>query len=439
MKTTRRSLIYGLGGALASATMLGKSAHAVEGDLVKTQASEPFKLKGLALTLGTLGVYHPDNFKDIAHAPARDRSLITVTDLETGAFRQQILDMPDGHHAMRLGSSNRIVCIAHHNKLCMVLSSDLEVIQVMTAPDGYVYGGHGYADEKKGIFILPARMHRAQKAEDHGILEIYDFTTLKKLDQLPSGGIHPHEIRLLPNGKEIVITHYGEISRSLQPKTYPYYFNIMQPQLIVYDAETLKPLRHYIQEDLNAILTHMDVDKNGNVFAVSNQYVPFSKGGAKGALSAIQKLQELTGAEYDYELDPAAREERRVAVPLPLLRINPQTGEVKKYLISNRDNRRSQSVAYQPQAEKVFATFTYSNTVVTVDKNDKSEAVDCFRYGITACRGVDAVPGTPYMLISDTYRGVALVDANTMELIRLYDVPVYRSPHVHFDLHMDTA
>jgi hypothetical protein len=436
MKTTRRKLLYGLGGALAGASALSNRAQATETDLSKLSCTKPFKLEGMALTLGTHGVYHPDAFEDWKKEPARPRSLITMTDLETGTYKQRVLDMPDGHHAMRLGSSNRIVCIGHHNKLSMVLNDDLSTRRIFIAPDGFVYGGHGYVDEPNNVFVLPARVEYPKKLEDQGIFEVYDLKTLRKIDELPSEGIHPHEIRLLPNGKEIVVTHYGEIARNLAPKGSHYYFNIVEAKLSVYDAKTLKPLRHYVQEDLNAILSHMAIDASGNVFAVSNQYVPFGRGRSFNMIQALQEVEKITGVKHNFELNPVMREEDRIAIPLPVLRINPQTGEVKPYFVSNNDNRRSQSVAYQADVGKVFASFTYSNTLVTVDKDDKTEATDCFKYGITQVRGVDAVPGTPYMIISDSYRGIALIDANTMELVRLYDVPVYRSPHVHFDLNM---
>ena len=435
MKTTRRSLLYGLGGALVGATALSTPAQAVQGTEPK---KTPPKVTGMALTLGISGVYHPSAFEDWKKDPARPRSLLTVTDLDTGHFRQQVLEMPDGHHAMRLGTSHRIVCIGHHNKLSMVVDEELATQKIMVAPDGYVYGGHGYVDEPNNVFVLPARIHKPRTIEDQGIMEIYDLDTLKKIDQVTSGGIHPHEIRLLPNGKELVVTHYGDVALALAGKDYPYHFNVLEPKLTVYDAKTLKPLRDYVQEDLNAILTHMDLDDQGNVFAVSNQYIPFGRGRSKHMIAAIEKLKELTGDEHNYELNPMSREENRVATPLPLLRINPQTGEVKKYYFDNGRQRRSQSVAYQPVVGKVFATYAYSNTVVTVDKNDKADVVDCFQYGLSYIRGVDPVPGTPYMLLSDTNRGIAMINAETMELVRLYDVPVYRSPHVRFDLEIKT-
>jgi hypothetical protein len=268
---------------------------------------------------------------------------------------------------------------------------------------------------------------------------IYDLKTLNKIDQVTSGGIHPHEVRLLPGGKELVVTHYGEITGALKPKGYPYEFNILQPKITVYDAQTLKPVRDYIQEDLQAILTHMDVDAQGNVFAVSNQYIAFRRGRSQNIIDAMEKLKELTGDDHMYELGLGSREESRLAIPAPLLRINPYTGEVKKYMVSFDANRRSQSVAYQPVVDKIFATYMYSNSLVTVDKNDVAAATDCFRYGIMGVRGVDAIPNSPYMLVSDTYRGVAVINAETMDLVRLYDVPVYRSPHVRFDVELESA
>jgi hypothetical protein len=423
MSTTRRGFLLGLGGGALGAAAAGATVNG----LMSGEKSLDFPVKGTAFALGLYGQAHLDGFGPFWEQRMKS-SVITEIDLATGKYKQTWLPMAEGHHAQRL-PDGKILCIGHHDVLSMVLNPDHSTALIMRAPEGYLYGGHGQPLPELGVLIVPLRARFAKSVKDTGLLEVYDLKTLQKLDGLPSGGIHPHEVRMLPGGKEFVITHYGEV-HEYQPGS-PFEFNIVEPKLTVYDSKTLKPLRHYVQ-DVNAILTHMDVGTDGNVYAVLNQYVwdrtPPNDVMTKRK-SPLEHFKDAWGTPT-FNFDLSAINDKQLAIPLPMLRINPQTGEVKELFTAPETQMRSQSVAANPMSKRVFSTYTHTNTLVVSDEGGETRAIPAFDLGVLDIRGVATVPNTPYILLAGQKRGLSLVDARTLQPVRRYDIPIFFSPHL---------
>jgi hypothetical protein len=113
-----------------------------------------------------------------------------------------------------------------------------------------------------------------------------------------------------------------------------------------------------------------------------------------------------------------------------MLRINPQTGEVKELFTAPETQMRSQSVAANPMSKRVFSTYTHTNTLVVSDEGGETRAIPAFDLGVLDIRGVATVPNTPYILLAGQKRGLSLVDARTLQPVRRYDIPIFFSPHL---------
>jgi len=432
--TTRRNILFGLGGAALGAagakaldSIADKKSAQAQTALSTPDTPAPktpdYTLKGKLFALGANGSLHPQGMENDIKT-GFGGAVLSEIDMDTGKHKQTWLPMHGAHHALPT-ATGEVVCIAHHGPVCLVVDENHRIKHQFVADEGYVYGGHGQPMPEKGVFILPARHAQAMSVKDTGVLEVYDLKTFKLLDKLDSGGIHPHEIRMLPGNKELVVTHYGEVVE--QNPGNPLVMNIVEPKLTVYDAETLKPVRHYVQ-DVNAILTHMDIGPDGHVYAVLNQYIrlatPEDKARALDVLRAILGKPEI---DIDFHEDTIRR--KRISIPLPTLKINPLNGDVEQIFLGPKQNR-SQSVATNTMTGTVFATYLYTNTVAVMPKDAPAFALNMARFGIDTVRGVADIPGTPYIAVGSSYRGLAIVDVRTYELVKYFDMQVFVSPHL---------
>jgi hypothetical protein len=425
MKTTRRDLLLGLGGALAASAATTPVAQATAGAAAAAttpQAQKDYTLKGRLFALGAMGALHPTGLENELKN-GFGGAVLSDIDMATGSIKQTWLPMHGAHHALPT-PTGEIVCIAHHGPVSLVLDEQHRIKHQFVAQERYVYGGHGQPIPEKGIFILPVRHGKAMSVKDTGHLEIYDLNTFKLLDKVDSGGVHPHEIRMLPGDKEFVVTHYGEVAE-FNPGN-PLEMNIVEPKLTVYSAETLKPVRHYVQ-NVNAILTHMDIGPEGDVYAVLNQYVRMRTPEDKARLMDV--LRAIVGPDVPIQIHEDAFRRHRVSIPLPTLKINPHTGAVTEIFVGNQQNR-SQSVATNTLTGTVFATYIYTNTLAVMPKEGEAFGLNMAKFGIDSIRGVSDIPGTPFIAVGSSYRGLAVIDVRTYELVRYFDMQVFVSPHL---------
>jgi Protein of unknown function (DUF1513) len=433
MKTTRRDFIIGAG-LFGSALALGTGMlHAADSAPALAAADVKPTLKGKLYAFGLGGKRFPGN----EHRERKTTSILTTFDLETRTQKQTSLDMGEGHAAMGAGD-NRILCVSHHKPLSMMLDKDHKVIASFTAPEGYLYGGHGLVFAERNQFILPMRAARAHTAADTGRFEVYDLTTLKKLDMIDSGGIQPHEVHLIPNNPaELAVTHYGDLTDRKPPLE----FNVVDAKLTILDSKTLKPLRHYEQNQFNAMSTHMRVSKDGWAYIVLTQYVNFEKPenlkpGEEAEKIALSEMERIFKQKWDYAIPEIALSEKHLAVGLPFLRVNTQTGERQVIYMGNKNHMRSQSVAYNTAMNTAIGLYYHSDNLVLHTPGKDAEIITNAQLKLHGIRGVAEIPGTTCIAVCGTYNDVSVMDLKTREVIAQFQSSNYDSTHLYHDADM---
>jgi hypothetical protein len=303
------------------------------------------------------------------------------------------------------------------------------------SPENYVYGGHGLVFPEQNKFILGMRAKKALTTADHGQFEIYDLNTLKLIDRVDSGGLHPHEIRPVPGKDEFVVTHYGDINVEKAPLEH----NAVEPKLTILDSKTFKPIRHYPQPEFNAMVTHMRVDKHGWAYYVLTQYVNFREpafmpDGMDPLVNAVKETQEIFKSTYDFPPPFQSRRERRIAVPLPFVRVNTQTGERQIVKSDEKNILRSQSVAYNTATDTAIGLFYHSdNLVLHQPTTGKSEIVTNDQLKLKEIRGVAEIPGTTLIAVNGTYNDVSIYDLKTRQVVSRFTTKVYDSTHLYHE------
>lgn len=111
-------------------------------------------------------------------------------------------------------------------------------------------------------------------ASGEGLIVVRDSQTYAVIDEWSSGGIGPHELKLLPDGKTLAIANGGTLTR---PDSYREILNLdtMVSNLTYMDADRGSILETVLGPHPRASIRHIDVAANGTVaLAMQFQRLP---------------------------------------------------------------------------------------------------------------------------------------------------------------------
>ena len=176
------------------------------------------------------------------------------------------------------------------------------------AAPGRHYYGHGvFTPDGRVLYVTENDVDRGA-----GMIGIYDAEdTYRRIGEFPTGGIGPHQLRLMPDGASLAIANGGILTR---PDTGRAKLNIetMAPSLAVLSLRDGRPLwRYELPEALHKLsIRHLDVNRTG-LIAFAMQYegdvrdrvplVAFARAGGEVAFAAgpadlDRQMKQYTGS-----------------------------------------------------------------------------------------------------------------------------------------------
>jgi len=130
----------------------------------------------------------------------------------------------------------------------------------LTCPDGLRMQGHGAFDTNRGLLYVAL----ADERTADGVLGVWDTQTWAWVDALPSHGMGPHEIRLMPDGSTLAVANGGLLTR---PESGREVLNLdtMVASLAMVDLDSgaLVDEAHFPVD--KASVRHLDVADDGTV------------------------------------------------------------------------------------------------------------------------------------------------------------------------------
>ncbi|PZF75340.1 DUF1513 domain-containing protein [Aestuariivirga litoralis] len=176
-----------------------------------------------------------------------------------------------GHDVTRRPRAAEIVAFARRpgNWFAVLGSADGSLRQVVEAAEGRHFYGHG-------AFSADGRLLHATEnliATGEGLIGIYDASDgYRRIGEMPSGGIGPHDLALLPGGRGLIIangglrTHPDTGRETLNPED-------MKPNLALLDLRHGEvTARHELAAELRRLsIRHLAVRGDG-VVAFGGQY-----------------------------------------------------------------------------------------------------------------------------------------------------------------------
>ena len=151
-----------------------------------------------------------------------------------------------------------------------------QVVNQINSEQGQHFFGHGVVTPDNRYLLTTENDYEKGK----GLVVVRDLTTLQQLDKFDSGGIGPHELRVMPDKQTIVVANGGILTHPSQPRK-KLNLDTMMPNLSYLSLEQGKVLGAYELENKHLSIRHLDVSTQGKV-VVGLQY--------QGAKSHLNKL-----------------------------------------------------------------------------------------------------------------------------------------------------
>ncbi len=179
---------------------------------------------------------------------------------------QETIDLPLRGHgiAVRPDGNEAIVFARRPGTYSLVISlHDRSVVNRIDSPSGRHFYGHGtYSLDGRMLFATENDIGRGV-----GVIGLYDVMEgYRRIGEMPSGGVGPHEIRMMPDGRVLAVANGGI-------KTHPEFgrakLNIasMRPNLSLLDAWNGKSVvRWEPSTELHRLsIRHLDVNQFGDI------------------------------------------------------------------------------------------------------------------------------------------------------------------------------
>lgn len=412
----RRQLLTA--GSLGLAVMLaGRRAIAASAAAVTDAA----RLQGRVLGLTTRGP-GKDPY-------GGDTSELLHLDLASGDAQLATLgDYSLGHSLLTLpGGAFFAVPYGVEDNPCLFLDKDFAITGEVFAPADHGFGGHAVLlPDNKTLFTHFNREEefRGLSARDTGQLCRIDIASGKVTHVEPSGILHGHDMILSRDGKTVILADDGYIETPV-PDFHPYGVISYKPALYLFDAVTLAPTQT-IDLPINGSLVHIEEGTDHRIYGGTEQFVPRNDIGR-------EILENTIGDETDAYLASVTEAQYREEVPLPgpLIGVDVDSGDVSSTVSVEQSD--PFDIRLNQDTGLLFSVYSTSNQLARLDARQQAWSYfPTAALGIHEPFGLIEIPGTPWMVINGFERGVAVFDAQTMDLVRYYDIPTYGMKHMLF-------
>ena len=196
-----------------------------------------------------------------------DRDLNAVPILSSSLRLHDVLLSPNGQD---------IVAPARRpGDLLWIARSNGEVQTVHSPADRHYFGHGAFSPDGSTLFIAENDFDN-----ERGVIGVYDVSAdYKRIDEFYSNGIGPHELRLMPDGKHLMIANGGILTH---PNTGRAKLNLdnMAPNLTMLSLETGKIRDHaQLRDNWHQLsIRHFAITPRGEViFGVQDQQKPYSE------------------------------------------------------------------------------------------------------------------------------------------------------------------
>jgi hypothetical protein len=137
-----------------------------------------------------------------------------------------------------------------------------QIIKQVNSTNGHHFFGHG-AFSQDGKVLMSVENNFAK---GRGEIVLRDSQTYQTLETYDCGGVGPHECKLMPDGKTLVIANGGIATHPQSPRK-KLNLDTMSPALTYLDLSNGKVIDHFRLANNQLSIRHLDVSSQGKVIA----------------------------------------------------------------------------------------------------------------------------------------------------------------------------
>lgn len=423
----RRQFIKLVGAGLATgltptAALAKKTAGHVHASYLVPGYMPEYALKG-----GVALARHPEFTRGIGVDYRGPRTLVTRLDEADHKVTRAVFPVK-GHH-IAVSPNRRQAFFSTMDGEAMVLFDPhtLEFLaQTRPHATDYIGGGHAvYLPDGETLVVTERRRlapWSGDPARHEGRISVRDARTLEVLEHFPCGGIHPHDIALMADGRHVAISNYGRTDWPGEAKAMPF---VAEPSLSVVDLHTGKLRAQVRGADRRFEIRHLAGPDLQSLFVI--QTAMLEDADAEAILRRSDEIMDVDlstpqGLSY---------------TPAPLLGIRISGGDATATEMLPADGlrfRQGQSIVYDPVHDEAIATFTSSHTIAIIEASKMRirKLIRTDELGLQHPRGVVLHPDGEHYAVSGSWRDLYLFrrGSHTLNRARCWYQAFYDHSHM---------
>jgi hypothetical protein len=397
--------------------------------------------KGTLFLTGLQGFMQPG--VDLKTYPMNKSSVLTRLNLETKVLEKIWLPVAQATAVGMAGTE--LLCSARNDGVATFLDTtkpQATVVGRVELPPGFVFTGGGVVAEDHGMAILCASPQKVATPNDTGMIAVINLKTRGLEALVPSGGLRPHTVRRQRKTDLVYISHEGAVDGGFNLNGIQMTHAGVAPKIVRFDLKKRTvvgetPVVTTAEHLFNAAMGGFDVADDGTLVVTLHQGIPFivnqkyyrrPDGQNPRTVDTLNQLRMLLG-DLDYALPINALNEGDAMLPLPVLVIRPN-GTIDEVDVGRPFQRGFGTVFIKHDEKTALVVLDQSDAVISIPLTGPINAKVLTHKiaGELQLQDINFfvdVPGTPYVLASCRYEGVALVNVRTLTTERRYTVDIF--------------
>ena len=351
-------------------------------------------------------------------------SVFWQLDLSTGEFVNRTIPLSMGHQVGKFGKDSYL-CIPKVSSPAVVFNpTQNKITKAIHAPGAFVFSGHYSIDDSR--IFLP--MSEPAKAKEYGgnkpgKMLIVNADTLKVMDEVPTPGYSPHQINAIPNTSLLALSFMGR--KKTLGKSGPFNVEHSDAKIVILDKNSLS-VKNEIKCDINSSFSHFGVTSTGYIVMPCLRW---ANRNAEGIREIVKAAGTKTSSVHPVSIKEHVND--HLGTPEPIYIIHPERGIERKITDHIAEQRWAQSVFCANELGYSFVTFSHSDVLMRISHSDWStQLVSSFGLGISDIGGVTVVPKTRHLVVNGGLRGVVVIDADSLKVVKKYPNHLYRTIHI---------
>jgi hypothetical protein len=278
---------------------------------------------------------------------------------------------------------------------------------------GWNGGGHAqFLSDGHGVLLserAPFKSLRNKLESHHGRITIRDPSTMKILESYSTHGIDPHDIRLVEDGRYLIIANYGSvIEKASGRKAVPR--RVIEASITTIEVATGKLMDKQLTGSRNTELRHLAAADRDSVFAIQ---------ALLGDEEALARQNQFADIIYEADITTSRDSPYLSAATLkfsgdgaPPVAMGDEA--------ATRLMQHGLSIKYDAKHHQVIASYPTTHRVMVFDASEGAllQIIDTSSMGLRYPCGVTLLPDESHYAVTGFWENLFVFERGTHRLVR---------------------